>query len=286
MVETPPTLADSSASNEGTQTQNSLRLKPKKNSIDSTNPLYFHPSDSPGMVLVNSVFDGKGYGGWRRGILIALSAKNKVGFIDGTLSQPPSSSDLSKTWTRCNDMISESVQGNLDVASYYTKLKRLWDELDSLDITQHCNCDCTCGGKSKTNKSQQDGRLIQFLMGLNDAYIGARSTLLLMSPLPSVNHAYSLLIRDEKQRESHDSQRYNYDKKPSYEGKGNNNNLFCTYCKKTNHTIGRCYRLIGFPADFKFTKSKKYPTSAKSNATMTHEETILNSTSMGDKPMT
>nr|XP_016448700.1 PREDICTED: uncharacterized protein LOC107773790 [Nicotiana tabacum] len=199
---------------------------------DCNHPFYLHPSDSPGMFLANYVFDGKGYGGWRRGILIALYAKNKVGFIDGTSVQPNISSDSFKSWDRCNDVViswllntlskeiaesvlysktareiwteleeSESVQGSLDIASYYTKLKRLWGELDSLDTCQYCTCDCSCGGKSKTFKSQQDGRLIQFLMGLNDAYSGTRSNLLMLSPLPSINHAYSLLIRDEKQRE-------------------------------------------------------------------------------------
>ncbi|XP_016468557.1 uncharacterized protein LOC107791076 [Nicotiana tabacum] len=222
--------------------------------LDSSHPFYLHPSDSPGMVLVSSIFYGKGYGGWRRVIFIALSAKNKLGFISGSFPQPKISSDSFKPWTRCNGMvifwvlnslskeiaesvlysktardiwneleerfgqsngpqlyqlqkeITELAQANLDIAGYYTKLKRLWDELDSLDITQHCTCDCSCGGKEKHYKSQQDERLIQFLMGLNNAYAAARSSLLMLSPLPSVNHAYSLLIRDKKQRKVQISQ--------------------------------------------------------------------------------
>lgn len=55
----------------------------------------------------------------------------------------------------------------------------------------------------KTLKSHQDGRLIQFLMGLNEAYSGVKSNILMMDLLPSVHHAYSLLIQDEKQREVH-----------------------------------------------------------------------------------
>lgn len=57
----------------------------KTTSINSTHPFYIHPSDSPGMTLVSTIFDGKGYCSWHRGILIALSAKNKFGFIDGTI---------------------------------------------------------------------------------------------------------------------------------------------------------------------------------------------------------
>ncbi|KAH0662255.1 hypothetical protein KY284_027186 [Solanum tuberosum] len=50
-------------------------------------------------------------------------------------------------------------------------------------------------------KAQQDERLIQFLMGLSEAYAAIRRNILMISPMPSVSLAYSLLIQDEKQRE-------------------------------------------------------------------------------------
>ncbi|XP_075080228.1 uncharacterized protein LOC142165755 [Nicotiana tabacum] len=193
--------------------------------IDSTHLYYLHPSDSPRMVLFNSVFDGKGYGGWRRAIIIALSAKNKLGFIDGTFSESDANSTDFKQWNRCNDMVIswilnslskdiaerilklqmrfgknlklDSGNGTSVIAGYYTKVKRIWDELDTLNTCVHCTCDCKCGGKSKTLKSLQDGRLIQFLMGLNDIYSAVRSNILMLTPLPSVNQVYSLLIQDE-----------------------------------------------------------------------------------------
>lgn len=67
------------------------------------------------------------------------------------------------------------------MAGYYTKVKRIWYELDSLDTCAHC----TCEGKNKTLKSHQDGRLIQFLMRLNDVYASVRSKILMI--LPSIN---------------------------------------------------------------------------------------------------
>ncbi|XP_033508744.1 uncharacterized protein [Nicotiana tomentosiformis] len=73
--------------------------------IDSTHPYYLHPSDYPGMNLVSSAFDGNGYGGWRRAVIIALSAKNKLGFIDGTMVVPKADSGIQQAWARCNDMI-------------------------------------------------------------------------------------------------------------------------------------------------------------------------------------
>lgn len=40
--------------------------------------------------------------------------------------------------------------------------------------------------ESVSTKSLQDERLIQFLMGLNDAYSPAKSNILMINPLPTV----------------------------------------------------------------------------------------------------
>lgn len=54
----------------------------------SSSPLFIHSSDVPGMSLVNVPFAGSGFGGWRRSIIVSLSSKNKIGFIDGTCPKP------------------------------------------------------------------------------------------------------------------------------------------------------------------------------------------------------
>ncbi|XP_069147179.1 uncharacterized protein [Solanum lycopersicum] len=92
------------------------------------------------------------------------------------------------------------VQGTNNIAGYFTKLKRLWDELGSLDSHDKCTCFCVCEGKQKVEKSLEDEMLIQFLMGLNDRYAQARGNILMMNPLPNVNIAYSLILQDENQR--------------------------------------------------------------------------------------
>ncbi|XP_015160610.1 uncharacterized protein [Solanum tuberosum] len=221
------------------------------NQIDSSHPFYLHSSDKPGMSLVNFIFYGRGFQGWRRTILIALSAKYKLGFIDGTCKISNRSSSDYHLWSRCNDMVtswllnylskdipdnviysqtakdlytdleqrfgqsngaklfylqkelSDFVQDNTDVACYYTKMKRLWDELESLNAENKCKCLCVCGGKQKLTKSLEDEKLFRFLMGLNETYAPARSNILIIKLLPNLNHAYSLLLQDENQRESY-----------------------------------------------------------------------------------
>ncbi|XP_055814295.1 uncharacterized protein LOC129883710 [Solanum dulcamara] len=268
--------------------------------MDSSSPYYLHPSDSPGMNLVNFVFDGTGFAAWRRSIIISLSAKNKMSFIDGSTEIPSADTPEFKFWTRCNNMViswllnslSKKIAGSViysksakdlwtdlhDTFGYFTRIKRIWDELDALSNGEICSCNCTCGGKKKVVKSKQDERLIQFLMGLNDVYAAVRSNIFMMSPLPNVNHAYSLLIQDEKQREAYvnpnfpgdtssflathqnfSGQRYkNTDFRARKNNNNNyNNNLYCTNCKKFGHSIAKCYRIIGYPPDFKFTKGSK-----------------------------
>ncbi|XP_060181475.1 uncharacterized protein LOC132611085 [Lycium barbarum] len=303
--------------------------------MDSSSPYYLHLSDSPGMNIVNFVFDGTGFAAWRRSIIISLSAKNKMSFIDGSAEIPSADTPEFKLWTRCNNMViswllnslskeiaesviysksakdlwtdlhdrfgqsngaqlyhlqkslTDLVQGTADVAGYFTRIKRIWDELDALSSEEICFCNCTCGGKKKVVKSKQDERLIQFLKGLNDVYAAVRSNILMMSPLPNVNHAYSLLIQDEKQREAYvnpnfpgdtssflathqnfSGQRYN---NTDFRARKNNNNnynsnLFCTNCKKSGHSIAKCYRIIGYPPDFKFTKGSKSQPNNKGNS--------------------
>ncbi|PHT82188.1 hypothetical protein T459_15203 [Capsicum annuum] len=38
--------------------------------------------------------------------------------------------------------------------------------------------------------------------------------------------------------------------------KAGRSHIFCDYCKKPGHTEDKCYRLHGFPQDFKFTKGR------------------------------
>lgn len=76
-----------------------------KEVVDSTHPYYLSSSDSPGMNLINATFDGSSYGNWKRGVLISLSAKNELDFINGKVEIPNENSPLFGQWKRCNDMV-------------------------------------------------------------------------------------------------------------------------------------------------------------------------------------
>lgn len=66
--------------------------------IEPTDPLYIHPSDHPGQPLVSSIFNGDNFDNWRWSVIISMSAKHKVAFIDGTCECPAATSPLFILW--------------------------------------------------------------------------------------------------------------------------------------------------------------------------------------------
>ncbi|GMI75499.1 hypothetical protein like AT1G21280 [Hibiscus trionum] len=75
--------------------------------LDFTHPLFLHPSDTPGMVLISHQLTGiDNYIVWSRSLRIALLAKNKLGFIDDDCRRESySQSSLQKQWDRCNAVV-------------------------------------------------------------------------------------------------------------------------------------------------------------------------------------
>ncbi|KAJ0970763.1 hypothetical protein J5N97_018722 [Dioscorea zingiberensis] len=69
-----------------------------------SDPYSIHHSDSPSTVLVTPLLTGDNYGSWNRAITMALRAKSKYGFTDGSLPMPKEDVDIAN-WERCNDLV-------------------------------------------------------------------------------------------------------------------------------------------------------------------------------------
>ncbi|KAK9131118.1 hypothetical protein Sjap_011605 [Stephania japonica] len=117
-------------------------------------------------------------------------------------------------------------------------------------------------------------KLMQFLMGLGDAYDQTRNHILVLDPLPIINKAYSMVIRVEKQREVNVSFANDDDTVMMVKGQSSNSvsksgskvvfskpvnrdDLYCDHCKMKRHTKETCFRLHGYPDWFKEVKEKK-----------------------------
>lgn len=183
-------------------------------------PYFLTSGDNPGISLITEVLDGSNYNTWNIAMTIALDAKNKIAFVDGSLPRLDESHPHYRLWSRCNSMVKSWIlnavtkpiygsilrfndaseiwkdlmtrfhitnlprsyqltqqiwslhQGALDLSSYYTKLKTLWDDLDRADFIKTCQT-CTCC--KATAKKTEHTKVIKFLAGLNESYSNARS---------------------------------------------------------------------------------------------------------------
>lgn len=165
-----------------------------------------------------------------------------------------------------HEEISGFKQGTFSVSEYFTELRTLWEELDQYRPIPHCTCPvaCVCLAMRNTKLYLQEDRVIRFLIGLNEQFQGVKSQILLMEPLPTMNRAFSMVIKQERQC------RYGVVDEPttlinaadtgksSGRGRGfvsksggRGTGKVCTYCGKTGHTVEVCYQKHGYPPNFK-----------------------------------
>ncbi|XP_043720920.1 uncharacterized protein LOC122668419 [Telopea speciosissima] len=73
--------------------------------IPPHSPYFLHASDQPGTPLVTPLLNGDNFPTWHHARIIALQAKNKLQFLDGSLRKPASTSFDLPHWIRCNSMV-------------------------------------------------------------------------------------------------------------------------------------------------------------------------------------
>nr|XP_016481327.1 PREDICTED: uncharacterized protein LOC107802359 [Nicotiana tabacum] len=218
-------------------------------------------------TTISEPFDGTCYGSWRRSMLVALSVRNKLDFIHGTVEKPSKGSPLMQQWHKCNDLVvawlSNSVTKQIHRTVVYSEYaKDIWRELETR-YGQADRARCTCGGGVKAEEEQ---RIYQFLIRLNDVYVQVRSNIVMLKPLPFIDIVYSILLSDEKQRQVSSTSQFTSEStsfnagasKPAYAPRVNfepSKSLICKYCKKSGHSIEKCYKLHDFSPNFKFKKN-------------------------------
>lgn len=119
----------------------------------------------------------------------------------------------------------------MNITEYYTKVKSVWDEIDSLNPLPTCVCNgCTCTLTKKVLKLQQDQHLMSFLMKVDDQYGPVKTNILMLPELPNVSIAYHMLYQEHKHKElarlhnsvsSSDALAFHASKKPNHD-KGSN----------------------------------------------------------------
>ncbi|CAJ2663822.1 uncharacterized protein LOC123885157 [Trifolium pratense] len=158
-------------------------------------------------------------------------------------------------------------QGDSSISAYYTKMKKLWQELDNFRPIPESNCVNNCVAMAKMKEYKENDQVIRFLKGLNDQYYAVRSQIMLMDPLPKIAKVYSLLVQQERQIvipideskllaiNGYNSYagRGQTSRGRGYRGGGRSNGgrgkgkMLCSHCGQTNHIIDNCWKKYGYP---------------------------------------
>jgi hypothetical protein len=272
------------------------------------NPMFLHPSDGPGTLMVTEKLLGaQNYRSWRRSVEIALSTKRKLGFIRGTVPRSVDDASLQEQWDTCNNLViswlmnsvSESMgksimfmgtahaiwlqletrfalsngshkyklnretyaimQSGRSISEYYTNMKCVWEELDSMnELPRIVNITPEVAVFIQAlNVQKEEQRLFQFLNGLDDHFTSQRSQLLLNSPLPSVETACSLLQQEESQRGVFGNNSHVGIESTALYSKGEVKDK-CNICVFKWHPPEKCWEKIGYPVwHYKYKQGQK-----------------------------
>ncbi|XP_010519698.1 PREDICTED: uncharacterized protein LOC104799067 [Tarenaya hassleriana] len=291
------------------------------------NPLYLHAADSSSLILVSEKLLGEAnYSVWSRSVEKALLAKNKLGFVLGSVKKPSDDHPDSGSWARCNALVSTWItnavsteiaslivymddaatvwknlesrfkqknaaklyniqhqldslhQGSMDLNMYFTKMTSLWEELKNHEPFPVCSCGhCSCSLERRWLDLIERRNVVNFLMRLNDSYTPARRQILMLDPLPDISRAFNLVAQEEQQRltlpgnndaavfqtgphfSAHKSRAILPTPPSAQFNSGSRPRLFCSHCGMLGHSMSKCFKLHGYPANYKGPQYQSLP---------------------------
>nr|XP_023919946.1 uncharacterized protein LOC112031483 [Quercus suber] len=292
-----------------THTQSTRPISNSNTQTNSSNPFLLSASENPGNILVTQPLLGmKNYQSWSRDMVLALTAKKKIGFVNGKIEKPKVDSPLYEDWESCNTMvlswlinlmhfdvssgimycetaremwlelqhvfsqgngpkiynlqqeISQITQSQLSVTKYYSKFKKLWDQL----LHYEPLLACTCGAMKILSIAHEKSYVMRFLMGLNENFETVRSHILMLEPFSSMSKVYALILQEEAHKGIDHGHGTAFIPKPDsvamyVNTKGNSSSKarpkkerpLCTHCNMLGHTVDKCYKLHGYPPGYK-----------------------------------
>ncbi|KAK4569110.1 hypothetical protein RGQ29_004487 [Quercus rubra] len=223
----------------------------------------------------------KNYQSWSRAMVLALTAKKKIGFVNGKIEKPEVDSPLYEDWESCNTMVlswlinsmhfdvstgimycetAREMWLELQLTEYYSKFKKLWDQLLHYEPLPAC----TCGAMKILSIAHEKSYVMRFLMGLNENFETMRSHILMLEPFPSMSKVYTLILQEEAHKGIGHGNGSAFIPKPDSVAmyvniKGNPGSKagakkerpLCTHCNMLGHTMDKCYKLHGYPPSYK-----------------------------------
>ena len=102
------------------------------------NPYFLSSNENPGNILITKLLLGmRNYHSWSRAMILALTAKKKIGFVNGKIPMPEVDSPFYEDWQSCNTMTLSWLINSMHVDAsssikYCETTREMWLELKNL----------------------------------------------------------------------------------------------------------------------------------------------------------
>lgn len=230
------TLADGSDGSSHTKVV-TKRIESTRKRIDPYDLSFGH---NPGSVISQPQLRGPNYDEWAMNLRLALRARKKFGFANGSIPKPDDDSDDIEDWWANNAMVvswirltvapdlSSSLSHHEIAFDLWTHIQKRFSVKNGQRVqrlkTELANCQQKGSAveayygkltklwtsladfqRAKTveeiAKEREEDKLHQFLMGLDESLFGAvKSSLLSRDPLPSLDEAYQVVSQEEESK--------------------------------------------------------------------------------------
>ena len=104
------------------------------------NPYFLSSNENPGNILVTQPLLGmKNYQSWSRAMVLALTAKKKMGFVNGNISKPYLDSPLYEDWESCIAMVLSWLINSMANTTHHSQILLLCLLVPKAPLCTHCN---------------------------------------------------------------------------------------------------------------------------------------------------
>ncbi|XP_074299132.1 uncharacterized protein LOC141630166 [Silene latifolia] len=139
--------------------------------IVPSSQLYLHPSDSPSLMLTQTIFNGENYELWADAVRNGLDAKNKLGFVEGSDKKPVETKEEesleSVAWRQCNAMVKAWIRNVLEPRLHLSItfsgiVTEIWKELKECFSTGNAPRVHQLKGKLNKCKQGKDESVVEY----------------------------------------------------------------------------------------------------------------------------